>query len=713
MKQICTWAALLATTAATAQQPLFMPQNIKAAYTNQTRSMDGKPGTRYWQNFGRYNIAITLNPANKTVRGTETITYINRSPEKLANPVIKLIMNIHNPGTARMNTAEPDYLTTGIQVDKLLENGKEKSFGNPKGETFHRFKLDKALGPGDSVQLQFDWHYTLSEKSGREGQLDSTSFHLAYFYPRVAVFDDVHGWDFMNFTDGQEFYNDFNDYTVSVTVPTHYLVWGTGTLLNPAEVLRPTYVDRFTKSLTSDAVINVVTQQDLDNRQITAPNAQNTWRWKANHISDVAFCVSNHYVWDAASVVVDKKTGRRSSCQSAYIQGAGQFKNQVKHIQHALSWLSNNWPGVPYPFEKSTIIQGFADMEYPMMANDSPQEDDIFQRFIAEHEIAHSWFPFYMGINEHRYGCMDEGWTTAFEHLIGIDDLGKEQAIGFFKQFRVQGWAQEPSDETQIPIITPLNVLSGQAMGHNEYGKPALAYLALKDMLGDALFKKCLHGFMERWNGKHPIPWDMFNSFNNLSGKNLNWFWNNWFFSSNYMDLAVDKLLPSPTGYTLGIKNVGGFPIPTDIVVEYADGSSQTLHQTAAIWEKNPQQATVAINTKKKIKYLQLDGGIFMDATEDNNSWGKKEVKKVALTDAELDALTGTYGSTQTPLKITIAKEGGTLVAEAAGQEKITLQAVDKTNFILPQDGTNFGFDPANKQLTLKLGVNKLVLTKE
>lgn len=711
MKKFFLSIALLPALAAIAQQPLFMPQNVAAAFTNQTRSMDGKPGPKYWQNRGRYNISVTVNPPSKTVKGTETITYINNSPNPITNPVIKLILNIHNPGTARMSTAEPDYLTSGIHIDAFKENGVAASFPDAAGETFRRIKLSKPVASGDSVILQFDWHYDLSEKSGREGKLDATSFFLAYFYPRVAVMDDVQGWDYMNFTDGQEFYNDFNDYTVAVTVPTHYLVWGTGNLLNPSEVLKAPYVDKYTQSLTSDAVINVVTQKDLDKRQVTASKSQNTWRWQGNNISDVAYCISNRYVWDAASVVVDKKTGRRASCQSAYVPGSGKFANQVQYIQHSLDWLSNNWPGVPYPFPKSTIIQGFADMEYPMMANDSPQDDEVLQRFIAEHEIAHSYFPFYMGINEHRYGSMDEGWTTAFEHLIGTVDLGKEEAVRFFKQFRVSDWATEPSDETQVPIITPLNVLSGQTMGHNEYGKPALAYLALKDMLGDELFKTCLHGFMDRWNGKHPIPWDMFNSFNNLSGKNLNWFWNNWFFTPYYMDLAVDKLTPTATGYTLTIKNNGGFAIPTDVLVEYTDGSKATLHQTAAIWQTNERMATIDIATSKKINFIKLEGGIFMDATNEDNTWGSSSEKALALTDAELDAFTGNYSSKQMPIKISIVKEGATLAADANG-EKIVLKTVNKTTFSYEPEGLTFTFDTAKGEMTMKQGGNSFVFTR-
>ena len=696
-----------------AQQPLMMPQNIKKAFTNETRSADGKPGKKYWQNHGKYNINVSVAPPSKTVTGTETISYINNSPTELKTLMFKLILNIHVPGTARQNTASADYLTKGIIIDKYVENGIEQKFGNPRGQTMQQVRLAKPLATGESISLSFNWHYELSEESGREGKLDSTSFFLAYFYPRIAVLDDVHGWDRMNFTDAQEFYNDFNDYTVSVTVPKNFLVWGTGDLQNAPELLQPAFLAKFNKSFTSNEVINVVTKSDLEAKNITTQNATNTWKFTATNVSDMAFCISDHYVWDAASVLVDKKTGRRASCQSAYIFGAGKFVNQVKHIQHSLDWYSNNFPGVPYPFPKSTIIQGFADMEYPMMANDSPQDDDVMQRFIAEHEVGHSYFPFYMGINEHRYGFMDEGWTTAFENMIAQDDMGKEKANKFFQQFRVANWALNPTDESQIPIITPVNVLSGQAMGNNEYGKPALAYLALKDMLGDELFKKSLHGFMDRWNGKHPIPWDMFNSFSNVSGKDLSWFWNNWFFTSNYMDVAVQNVAVTKTGYSINIKNVGGYVVPVNVVIEYADGSKETIHQTAGIWEKNQQATTININTKKKITYLNLDGDIYMDANNKDNSWGTKKVDPNAFKTTDLDKYLGVYSSKQIPIKITFTKEDTDLYAEATGQEKFPLTTGAKDTFTFAPAGIELVFDSTKNEMTLKQGGGVFVFTKE
>lgn len=713
MIKIISLCCLLISANIFAQQPLMMPQNIKKAFTNETRSADGKPGKKYWQNHGKYNINVSVAPPSKTVTGTETISYINNSPTPLKTLMFKLILNIHNPGTARQSNASADYLTKGIIIDKYVENGIEQKFGDPRGQTMQQVRLAKPLATGDSISLSFNWHYELSEESGREGKLDSTSFFLAYFYPRIAVLDDVHGWDRMNFTDAQEFYNDFNDYAVSLTVPKNFLVWGTGDLQNAADLLQPAFLAKFNKSFTSDEVINVVTKSDLEAKNITTQNATNTWKFTATNVSDMAFCISDHYVWDAASVLVDKKTGRRASCQSAYIFGAGKFANQVKHIQHSLDWYSNNFPGVPYPFPKSTIIQGFADMEYPMMANDSPQDDDVMQRFIAEHEVGHSYFPFYMGINEHRYGFMDEGWTTAFENMIAQDDMGKEKANKFFQQFRVANWALNPTDESQIPIITPVNVLSGQAMGNNEYGKPALAYLALKDMLGNELFKKSLHGFMDRWNGKHPIPWDMFNSFSNVSGKDLSWFWNNWFFTSNYMDVAVENVAVTKTGYSINIKNIGGYVVPVNIVIEYADGSRETIHQTAGIWEKNQQATTININTKKKITYLNLDGDLYMDANNKDNSWGTKKVDPNALKTTDLDKYLGVYSTKQIPIKITITKEGTDLFAEATGQEKFPLTSGAKDTFTFALAGIELLFDSTKNEMTLKQGGGVFVFTKE
>lgn len=716
MKKTALAMALCVFVLAAQAQQLYTPRNVQAAYKKGTRSMDGNPGKNYWQNTADYKIDVRLSPPNRTVTGKETIVYTNNSPDTIRNPLIKLILNIHAPGAARQNPASAAYLTKGIIIDKFSENGTDKKLRDADGSTTLRVNLSKPLFPKTSVTMTFDWHYDVSEESGREGMLDSTSFFLAYFYPRVSVFDDIHGWDRMVFTDAQEFYNDFNNYELNITVPKNFLVWATGELQNTNEVLQPAFVAKFNESKTSDKTINVVTQADLEAKNVTAQNETNTWRWKAQNISDMAAGISDHYVWDAASVVVDNKTGRRSSVQAAYANKSVNFKKSVEYSHHALDWLSNNWPGVPYPFPSSTVVQGFADMEYPMMANDSHQQDPVIQRFVAEHEIAHTWFPFYMGINEHRYGFMDEGWTTAFENLIAKTDLGEEAADDFFKQFRVTNWVMDNSDEHQLPIITPANVMSGAGLGDNEYGKPALAYLGLKDMLGDDLFRKCLHGFMDRWHGKHPIPWDMFNSFNNLSGKDLNWYFQNWFFSNNYPDVALESLKPSSNGYTVSIQNIGGFAVGTNLMVEYTDGSKEKIHQTPGIWEKNQKLATVTINTKKKIQYLKLDNGINMDADMTNNSWGKSNdavFNPASVKTEDLDKLLGEYTSAGIPFKITLSRDGRILIADVTGQGKVNLVQTAENKFEFTEAGAVFEFTAGKTEFVLAQGGGKYTFTKK
>jgi len=606
-------------------QNLYMPRNVAQAYLRETRSTTGKPGNKYWQNYGRYTISISAQPPNRTIKGTEDIAYYNRSNDTLSYIVIRIIPNIHRAGAVRFAPVDSTYLTSGVHIDSFVINGmlqpwEEDYFHN----TVYPVKLPAALRPGDSVHLNVAWHYNMSLKSGREGMLDSTTFYLAYFYPRVSVYDDYNGWDDVEFTDIQEFYNDFNDYTLSVSVPKNYIVWATGTLQNPDAVLQPLYNKRLQTSMTTDSVIHIATLQELMSKKVTAQNKMNTWRWKADNISDMTVAISDHYVWDASSVVVDTATHRRASMQAAFNDTAQDFHHMVEFGKDALGWLSRNWPGVPYPFPKMTAVQGYADMEYPMMINDSHTPNLDFTRFVAEHEIAHTYFPFYMGINETRYPFMDEGWATTFEYLIGLNDVGKERADDLYKNFRIVNWIYDPSDDEDLPIITPGNVLRGNGYGNNAYGKPSLAYLATKDMLGDTLFRKCLHEYMDRWHGKHPIPWDFFFTFNDVSGKNLNWFWNNWFFSNGYIDIAIQNVSHNQNDNTIFVQNIGGFPVPFDVRIRYADGTTDSLHQTAAIWSTNQKAVTITVTGSKPIQAIQLDNGIFMDASEKDNYWRGK-----------------------------------------------------------------------------------------
>jgi hypothetical protein len=612
--------------AAPVTDPLYMPRAIKQAYAKGTRSPDGRPGPHYWENHGRYTITVDAAPPDRTVKGSEQIVYMNNSPDTLSRLVFKLFINIHKPGAPRNGGAAADYLTSGVHIDAFSVNGTRAAWrDNPRYFTWQPITLPSRLAPHDSVHLSIDWHYEISKEAGREGMLDSTTYYLAYFYPRVAVYDDYNGWDTMDFTDSQEFYSDFNDYDVTLRVPANYVVWGTGTLTNAASVLQPAPLQRFQSSFNSDQTIHVATAADMAAKRVTQQNATNAWHFTATNIPDVAFAIGDHYDWDAASVLVDDAAHRRASVQSAFNDSAADFHYMVQYGRHALDWLSHNWPGVPYPYEKSTIVQGSADMEYPMMVNDGSEADTAFARLVVEHEIAHTYFPFYMGINETRYGFMDEGWATTFEYLVGIADVGKAKATDFYKSFRVAGWINDPSPLEDLPIITPEDVLKGVAYGNNAYGKASLGYLALKDMLGDAAFGKALHAFIDRWHGKHPIPWDFFNTVNDVTGTDLNWFWKSWYFDNSYIDLSIGTPSKTARGYAVAVQNIGGMPAPFDVTVHYADGSDATVHETPSVWKANLHRTTLSIPATKAVSSMTIDGGIWMDADTTNNKWTARQ----------------------------------------------------------------------------------------
>lgn len=615
MNKLLLVLLLIGTTAAA--QELYMPRNIKKAYADGTRDMSGKPGKNYWQNKGVYNVNVKVDAKTKIVSGSETIQYSNNSPDELKVLVIRFVNNVNKPQSGRAGYTPKDALTDGLKIKSFFINSEKYNINSDDWSTVEAVKLTKPLASKSQTEIKIEWEYPLAKESGREGQIDPETFYVAYSFPRVSVYDDYNGWDMLQHNGRQEFYNDFNDYSFSISAPKNFVVWSTGDFLNPDEVLQPEYLKRFKESLKSDKIIHIANAEEMKSGKVTKQNDWNIWKFRADHIVDFCFALSNHYVWDASSVQLKTK---RASVQSAYNAGAKDFEQYTEWMRYNLKWFTDNWPGVEYPFPVMTAIQGYADMEYPMMINDTSIPDDLRDaRLTADHEIAHTYFPFYMGINETRYAYMDEGWATMLEYLIGIDENGKEAADQFMKNFRVKRWINDASTEQDQPIITLSSQLSGAGYGNNAYVKPALSYLALKDYLGDELFKKALHHYMDNWHGRHPIPWDYFNSMNTGSGNNLNWFFNNWFYTNNYIDLKISFFSQKENQTILTVDNVGGFAIPFDVVLNYEDNSLEKVHFTPAVWEKNQKSVNLTIPTKRKIKSISLNGGIFMDYTPDDN----------------------------------------------------------------------------------------------
>jgi Peptidase family M1 domain len=620
LKNIFIVVTLAFVTAATHAQDLYMPRNVKEAYENQTRSKDGRPGKNYFQNRAVYDLEINAMPPDRTITGIAKITYFNNSPDTLTYLVIRTIQNIHKKGAIRSGDVSNEYLTDGILIDEILVNKESKKLIEQTPGTWKVLELTNPLNPNVSVNISMKWHYEISKESAREGMIDSTTFFMGYAYPSICVYDDYYGWDVTEFNDLQEFYYDFNDYKVTVNVPKNFIVWGTGNLINPAEVLQETYANRLKNASISDKIISIVSSEELKNKNTTSQNQINSWKFEASNIPDVAYAISDHYVWDASSVIVDSKSNRRTSVQTAYNDTAKDFHNMAQWTNYSIKWFSENLPGVAYPYPKITIFQGYADMEFPMLVNGNNSGDSIWTRRIsAEHEVAHSWFPFYMGINESRYAFMDEGWASFFESIIAYSYLNKDSAMAI-DMSNCSDWSYNPYDELDLPIITPSTMLNGESYQLNSYVKPCMAYTALKDLLGDKLFKKCLLEYMDRWNGKHPIPWDFFNTFNELSGKNLNYFWKSWFFENNFIDFSVEGIEKNKKGfYNISIKNVGGAIAPIDAIITYMDNTIEKIHQTPESWTNNQEKLILTIKADKKIKCVLLETGIFVDADESNN----------------------------------------------------------------------------------------------
>nr|WP_262903546.1 M1 family metallopeptidase [Niabella beijingensis] len=597
-----------------------MPRNIRKAVKNGTRTTTGMPGAGYWQNRGVYVIDAAVNVAEKSVSGKEKITYYNNSPDTLKSVIIRFVNNIHKPEAPRAGQVPRDFLTTGLNIRQFIVNGTSYSVNSDGWGTANRVALNTPLLPRSQTEFEIEWSYPLSKLSGREGQIDPNTFFCAYFYPRISVYDDYNGWDVLPHTDGGEFYNDFNDYTVSVKVPTNYIVWATGTLENAKEVLQPAAFKRFRESLTSNRVVHIATTKDMEQGAVTNSSEWNEWKFSARNVSDFTFATSNHFVWDGGSVALaDNKEVKRVSVQAAYKDTAADFKNYVEWTKSCIQWYADNLPGIAYPYPTMTAVQGFADMEYPMMVNDASVSDQMDSRLTVDHEVAHTYFPFYMGINETRYAFMDEGWATALEYLIGIAENGKSTADSAFKNFRIKNWIRNPATEMDQPLITMSSQLSGAGYGRNSYGKAALSYLALRDLLGQSLFKKALHGYMNTWNGKHPTPWDYFYCINAVSKKELTWFWENWFFSNNYIDLKVKEASSGNNNTTVTLENVGGFAVPFDVIVQPEEGKEKIYHYTPEIWQRKEKTVTFTVPSSGRIKSVRIDGGIFMDATPEDN----------------------------------------------------------------------------------------------
>jgi len=600
-----------------AQVELPVPRNIQPLYQAGTRTKDGKPGKNYWQNSADYNINVIFDPSSLLINGNETISYINNSPDTLTSVLFKLYPNLYAKGAERESSIEPDDAGEGVKIDNVSVTNSQVLTYSING-TNMTVSIPPLL-PKQSIVFKVGYHYTLNRGSNiRTGQVEENVAFIAYFFPRIAVYDDIDGWNRNQYLGSQEFYNDFCNFKASITVPKDFVVWATGDLKNCNEVFTNKYCSLIQQAERSDAITTIIDSSDLSAGDITTDNIANTWKFEANNVTDFVFATSNHYLWKSSSLVVDPAAGRRTRVDAVFNPKHKDYFTVINYNRETVKAMSYSFPKWPYPYSHETVFDGLDQMEYPMMVNDNPTESSFDAITLTDHEIFHTMFPFYMGINETKYGWMDEGWATIGEWLVSpmidttiVDDYG------------IKSYETNAGSEVDVPITTLTTLQNGSAMFLNSYVKPGLGYLYVKDYLGDELFTKALHYYIEQWHGKHPMPYDFFNCINSGSGKNLNWFWKNWFFDSGVPDLAIAKVKRKGKKYTVIIESKGTKPVPVDITITFDDNSTAKEHKSIAAWENGERTTTVTFNSNKEVKQINLGSTWVPDVNKDDNSWVK------------------------------------------------------------------------------------------
>jgi hypothetical protein len=600
-----------------------MPLNIKKAYENGTRNYDGTPGPNYWQNSSEYKIIVEVIPEKKMLCGSESITYHNNSPDTLTFLVIRLYQDIFKFGNARDYSVSKETINDGVKISKTLVRGREvgleSNIKRDKNGTNLLLTLDEPVLPFTEINLGFEWNFIIPHKTTiRMGAYDSTSFFIGYWFPQVAVYDDIDGWDTNNYSGQVEFYNDFSNYWVEIKVPNNFAVWATGILQNPDELLTPKYLERFNLAQSSKEVIRIVTKDDLLECGIyNNSNSFNVWKYKAEDVTDFAFALSDHYLWDGLTTIVDSITKRTVFIQAAYKQGSKDFHDVALISKETIKFFSYELPAWPFPFPSLTIFNGSGGMEYPMMINNGSECCWSGTVGLTSHEISHSYFPFFMGINEQKYAFMDEGWAV----MLPYDFQERMAEKNDPRSKQIHRYLEYAGTERDMPLIMPSVYLKGKAYRTSAYTKPAAAYDILRKMLGDDLFIEALNTFIEKWNGKHPIPYDFFYTFNNITGNSLNWYWKPWFFDFGYPDLSIENAAMEGIRLNVTVRKDGIIPVPVKLTFIYSDGTRSEVNKNASVWADGNDQIKISVETEGTIEMIKLGDSQIPDVNDALNTY--------------------------------------------------------------------------------------------
>ncbi len=599
-----------------------------------TRTMSGKPGENYWTQWANYDIDVELLPADTLVKGSATITYYNNSPDTLDALYMELAQNLHAEGAQR---SSPQEVTGGINLHKVGLNGDElsqiQSRRDSKGYgvngTLLLIRPESAVAPGDSAEIQVNWDFKVPQRgaSGRMGYNEDNLFYIAYWYPQMRVYDDVVGWMTDQFTGTSEFYHDFADYNVDITAPTQWMVGSTGQLTNGQDVLVKDIYQRLDKAHKSDTVVSIVTEEDFGSVTKSPEDGTLTWSFKAEKVRDFAFSVTKESKWDATRASVGDLDGDGeedfTNINAIYRSSAPKWTDGAKFTQHAITFLSEQ-TGLSYPWPHMTSVEGGGiiggGMEFPMITIIGDYNNQPSQALYAvvAHELAHMWIPMIVSNNERHYAWMDEGTTTFNENQAkkAYYPNGPDYDLN-----DINSYLQITNTDAEGPIMRWSNHhYNGFAYGVASYPKPASVLVSLRSILGEETFTKALHEFIDRWKYKHPYPWDMFNTFEDVAGQDLDWFWRAWYYETWTLDQAVGNVSTKEGTTSIVIEDRGQAPMPANIEITKSDGS--TLSHTIPVdtWLKGATQEVITVEGEVTKVVIDPDKN-FPDTNRQNNSW--------------------------------------------------------------------------------------------
>ena len=562
--------------------PVDLPPPFERALNLETRTLSGTPGPAYWTNTASYTIDATLSPTTRTLRGTQTITYQNNAPEALPQLYVHLRQNLHREGMIRNREVE---ITDGMQVGRvavndhpLVEQPGRGAAGYRIDGTVMRIDLPEPLASGASVDVAMDWQFTVPRQAPRMGTENANEvFYLGYWYPQMAVYNDLEGWRAERYQGNGEFYMGFADYNVRLTLPEGWLVTATGELQNAADVLTETVRERLATAAATAETVSIVGEDERAAGQSTTtdPTGTLTWHFTATQVRDMAISASDRYVWDATTADTGAGT---SMIHALYRPDAASWDRAAEFAQFAIEHLSEYF--TPYPWPHMTAVEGIigGGMEYPMMTLIGGDRTDASLFGVTYHEIAHMWFPMIVSQDEKRFTWMDEG---------PVSFVTNEGRGAFFEQDawqpRQQAYYRIAGSGLEVPAMRHGDEypLGTRARVIASYSKPAVALHALRGLVGQEAFQEAFRTYIDRWAYKHPEPHDLFHTFNDVLDRDLDWFWRGLFYETWTLQHAIGDVEATADAVTVTIVDEDRLPMPAPVRITYADG--RTEEQTAPV----------------------------------------------------------------------------------------------------------------------------------